>query len=942
MSEPGRPYYDGLKPFGQRVDVDTARQGLASALARTRERIDELLGPRQWTWIDAPAAKAGSCRTGEDEGGIEFSRQGMARGIPRGCFSELVAIVREEVSPLGFEETVDISTEGTGEVNLFNAGDGGYVGIVLVDDSRTFSMRYTTGCRPVKETTDDDDATSNVFQGDRPFREAVKPVVSGRAAPPLPSSAETLVPSSAETLVPSNAETLVPSNAETLIPSNTETLVPPEDGAATPGLPSNAENPASPSANFASSDSRTRSRFPEEMSRFPQDPAHSAANGQLQRDGGPDTGLEDLMGGHGADETSGSDRANAKIGADLDGSSLSRKEHPAVGNRHDSGSLMGREDGLAARARLDTGSPLNHEDGLAATSRLGSENRAHSVNRLEGEASINGEGESGDEGRVGGEGRMPGGRSLGEETPDRHFGEPRFREPRSGGRGAHSEGNGVLAARAASSGYAPAGTGGTDTLGVGNNSAMGAGAISASGKGRRSAMSRRARRAAALEAARAANPEPQEAAPDRNAQGDMPLEPHARAMSGTGGTGNASAIGAETEVSSENGTVSAMGAQSTSRETSTSASAVEAGAVREPFAPDNSRAPENSRAIDGTLDIETGLSAAVDLGTNPHGVVGSSETDAQGVVDFKTDTHGNFETDAYGNGRFEADAHDAGVFETNARSANRFGNDARGVVSSGVDVSGADGLVADAQRVNSNETGADDVGAYDTGSFKVGTRGTGNFGADSTTEGETRRRARRGRHRAPVESDVAARTDRSQNGRDTHQASEDARRNSGMRVPEETPAQADRRAVIDRPGAAMRRFRPVDDKRDVGGSDAVGYDVEEPSSDELGVGHRSASRDGAIPDEGAVGGPIVGVSPADDTAVIKNNGPAVGAGTIGNAGPNRDAHDRNNDSYTGDIHGDRESNRSEGDAGIGAADAEKNSGPKTGKNWVSRWPMVDE
>lgn len=148
MFEVGRPFYDGLKPFGEREDVDSARRGLAEALARARERIDELLGPRQWTWIDSPAEKAGPCHVGDDRGGIDFSRQGMTMGVPRSAFGELVDVVREEVGPLGFTETVDISVDETGEVNLFNVDDGGYVGIVLSGGTRAFSMRYTTGCRP--------------------------------------------------------------------------------------------------------------------------------------------------------------------------------------------------------------------------------------------------------------------------------------------------------------------------------------------------------------------------------------------------------------------------------------------------------------------------------------------------------------------------------------------------------------------------------------------------------------------------------------------------------------------------------------------------------------------------------------------------------------------------------------------------------------------------
>lgn len=167
MFEVGRPFYDGLKPFGEREDVDSARRGLANALARARERIDDLLGPRQWTWIDSPAEKAGPCHVGDDRGGIDFSRQGMTMGVPRSVFGELVDVVREEVGPLGFTETVDISAGETGEVNLFNVDDGGYVGIVLSGGPRAFSMRYTTGCRP--------------FPEDRPFPKDAPAANVGRA-----------------------------------------------------------------------------------------------------------------------------------------------------------------------------------------------------------------------------------------------------------------------------------------------------------------------------------------------------------------------------------------------------------------------------------------------------------------------------------------------------------------------------------------------------------------------------------------------------------------------------------------------------------------------------------------------------------------------------------------------------------------------------------------
>ena len=143
------PFYKGQKPFRARVDIESARQGLTKALARARERIDWELGPRQWTWIDPLAEEIGTCDEGGEIGGAETSRQGMTPGIPQGCFPELLEIVRQEIAPLDFTEAIDISEGDVSEVNYFNVDDGGYVGVVLAGDTPTFSMRYTTGCRPL-------------------------------------------------------------------------------------------------------------------------------------------------------------------------------------------------------------------------------------------------------------------------------------------------------------------------------------------------------------------------------------------------------------------------------------------------------------------------------------------------------------------------------------------------------------------------------------------------------------------------------------------------------------------------------------------------------------------------------------------------------------------------------------------------------------------------
>ena len=140
--------YEGRKPFGERVDVITARSQLMGALARVRSRVDAEFGARQWTWLDEDPNKLyDPCDDIHEGGYLDRVRQGIASGFSNDAWPRLLAIVKEEVAPFGFTEVIDVSNDNSRAVYIYNTQDGGYVG-ASVEDNDSFGMDYMTGCRP--------------------------------------------------------------------------------------------------------------------------------------------------------------------------------------------------------------------------------------------------------------------------------------------------------------------------------------------------------------------------------------------------------------------------------------------------------------------------------------------------------------------------------------------------------------------------------------------------------------------------------------------------------------------------------------------------------------------------------------------------------------------------------------------------------------------------
>ena len=142
------PYYEGRKPFGERVDVITARSQLMGALARVRSRVDAEFGARQWTWLDEDPNKLyDPCDDLHEGGYLDHSRQGIAPGFSKDAWPRMLAIVKEEVAPFGFTEVIDVSDGRDHGAYIHNTQDGGYVDASLTRENY-FGMGYSTGCRP--------------------------------------------------------------------------------------------------------------------------------------------------------------------------------------------------------------------------------------------------------------------------------------------------------------------------------------------------------------------------------------------------------------------------------------------------------------------------------------------------------------------------------------------------------------------------------------------------------------------------------------------------------------------------------------------------------------------------------------------------------------------------------------------------------------------------
>ena len=142
------PYYEGRKPFAERVDVITARSQLMEALAKVRSKVDAEFGTRQWTWLDKDPNKLfDPCNDLHEGGYLDHARQGIASGFSSNAWPRLLAIVMDEIVSLGFTQVIDVSDDNGHAVYIYNIQDGGYVSVSL-EDNDSFGVDYMTGCRP--------------------------------------------------------------------------------------------------------------------------------------------------------------------------------------------------------------------------------------------------------------------------------------------------------------------------------------------------------------------------------------------------------------------------------------------------------------------------------------------------------------------------------------------------------------------------------------------------------------------------------------------------------------------------------------------------------------------------------------------------------------------------------------------------------------------------
>lgn len=148
MDQTPSPYYEGRKPFAERVDVITARSQLMEALAKVRSKVDVEFGTRQWTWLDKDPNKLfDPCDDLHEGGYLDHARQGIASGFSNNAWPRLLAIVKEEIVSLGFTQVIDLSDDNGHAVYIYNIQDGGYVSVSL-EDNDSFGVDYMTDCRP--------------------------------------------------------------------------------------------------------------------------------------------------------------------------------------------------------------------------------------------------------------------------------------------------------------------------------------------------------------------------------------------------------------------------------------------------------------------------------------------------------------------------------------------------------------------------------------------------------------------------------------------------------------------------------------------------------------------------------------------------------------------------------------------------------------------------
>ncbi|WP_054952760.1 LppA family lipoprotein [Flaviflexus massiliensis] len=147
-------FFDGQKPFLDRVTIDVADQDLRDVMVRVRDRIDEVIGTQSWQNISSSSYEQGdfaTCQSDGNAGRYTLRDEGLTFDVTDEDFPRVLEIVKELVKPVGYDSVVDSSNEKWFYVDIFNEADGGYVHLTMAK-GKGLIMQVNTGCRPWSES----------------------------------------------------------------------------------------------------------------------------------------------------------------------------------------------------------------------------------------------------------------------------------------------------------------------------------------------------------------------------------------------------------------------------------------------------------------------------------------------------------------------------------------------------------------------------------------------------------------------------------------------------------------------------------------------------------------------------------------------------------------------------------------------------------------------
>lgn len=147
-------FFDGQKPFLERVTIDVADRELLEVMATVRERIDSEFGQQDWENVSEHSYADGdfaTCQSDGNDGRYTLRDAGLTFGLSDDDFSRVLDIVTSTVEPAGYTNVVDSSNEKWFYVDIFNESDGGYVHLTKAK-GKGLIMQVNTGCRPWSDT----------------------------------------------------------------------------------------------------------------------------------------------------------------------------------------------------------------------------------------------------------------------------------------------------------------------------------------------------------------------------------------------------------------------------------------------------------------------------------------------------------------------------------------------------------------------------------------------------------------------------------------------------------------------------------------------------------------------------------------------------------------------------------------------------------------------